>query len=72
MAPPELPLVVGAFFDPMDGVFKEPDPALSLGNLLPGQLVQGVLFELLVADVQLPILLHQGLFQGSQKFRILT
>ena len=72
MALPELPLVIGALIDPMDGVFKESDPALSLGNLLPCQLVQGVLFKLLVADVQLLILLHQGLFQGSKEFRVLT
>ena len=69
MTLPELPLVVGAFFDPMDGVFKEPDPALSLGNLLPGQLVQGVLFELLVEDVQLLILLHQGFSKAPRNLR---
>ena len=72
MAPPELPLVVGAVFDPLDGILNERDPALSLGSIPPDQLVQGVLSELLVADVQLLILLHQELFQGSKEFRILT
>ena len=64
--------MVGAVFDPLDGVFNEPDPTLSLDNIPPDELVQGVLSELLVADVQLLILLHQELFQGSKEFRILT
>ena len=64
--------MVGAVFDPLDGVLHEADPALSLGNIPPDQLVQGVLSELVAADVQLLILLYQELFQGSKEFRILA
>ena len=34
IASPELSLVICAFFDPVDGIFKEPDPMLELGSLL--------------------------------------
>ena len=51
IASPELSLVIGAFLDPVDGIFKEPNPMLELGSLLPDHLVRRVLFQLLVADV---------------------
>ena len=39
IAYPELSLVIGAFFDPVDGIFKEPDLMLELGSLLLDLLV---------------------------------
>ena len=39
IASPELSLVIGAFLDPVDGIFKEPDPMLELGSLLLDLLV---------------------------------
>ena len=39
IASPELSLVISAFFDPMDGIFKEPNPMLELGSLLLDLLV---------------------------------
>ena len=39
IASPELSLVIGAFLDPVDGIFKEPNPMLELGSLLPDHLV---------------------------------
>ena len=47
----ELSLVIDALLDHMDGVFKEPNPMLEMGSLLPDHLVCRILFQLLVADV---------------------
>ena len=64
--------MIDALLDPVDGVFKEPNPTLNLGNLVPDRLVRRALFKLLVADVQLLLLLSQGPLQGSKEFRVLT
>ena len=51
IASPDLSLVIGAFLDPVDGIFKEVNPMLELGSLHLDLLVQRILFLLLVADV---------------------